>query len=71
MTMSKTDKNPPDTNESTTRQGEDVSKQEHEEGRHDAGAKGASDRPVGKSTARDVTGVDPQDPQDPNSPNLI
>ena len=45
--------------ESVSRRGEDVDKQEDEEGRHDAGTKGASDRPVGTSDERDETSVDP------------
>ena len=45
--------------ESISRRGEDVDKQEDEEGRDDAGTKGASDRPVGTSDERDATSVDP------------
>jgi hypothetical protein len=45
--------------ESLSRRGEDVDKQEDEEGRDDAGTKGASDRPVGTSDERDATSVDP------------
>jgi hypothetical protein len=45
--------------ESLSRRGEDVDKQENEEGRDDAGTKGASDRPVGTSDERDATSVDP------------
>ena len=45
--------------ESLSRRGEDVDKQEDEEGRDDAGTKGASDRPVGTSDERDETSVDP------------
>jgi hypothetical protein len=56
--------------ESTTRRGEDVVKKEGKEpGRYDAGKKGRSQRPVGKSTARDYTGVNPQDPIDPDDPD--
>jgi hypothetical protein len=44
--------------ESLSRRGEDVDK-ENEEGRDDAGTKGASDRPVGTSDERDATSVDP------------
>lgn len=48
---------------STTRRGEDVVKNEGKEpGRYDTGPKGQSQRPSGKSTARDKTGVDPQEP---------
>ena len=47
--------------ESTTRRGEDVIEEGKEPGRHDGPAQGESQRPTGTSTARDVTGVDPQD----------
>jgi|HubBroStandDraft_1064217.scaffolds.fasta_scaffold420427_1 hypothetical protein len=47
--------------ESTTRRGEDVSEEGKEPGRHDGPAQGESQRPTGTSTARDVTGIDPQD----------
>ena len=45
--------------ESINRHGEDVAKQEDEEGREDTGTQGASDRPVGVSDERDSTSVDP------------
>jgi hypothetical protein len=45
--------------ESLSRRGEDVDKQEDEEGRDDAGTQGASDRPVGVSDERASTSVDP------------
>jgi hypothetical protein len=45
---------------SPNRRGEDVAKQEHEAGREDAGTHGASQRPAGTSTTRDMTGVDPK-----------
>ena len=41
---------------------EDIAEAEKEAGRQDTGTSGGSDRPTGSSTARDVTGVDPQDP---------
>jgi len=47
---------------STTRRGEDVADQEGGSGRQTTGTQGQSQRPVGTSTARDSTGVDPQDP---------
>ena len=50
--------------------GEEARKAEPEAGRQDAPRKGRTQRPQGKSTARDMTSVDPQDPQDPDSPNL-
>jgi len=50
-----------DPGQSTTRSGEEIGSSEQEEGRQDTGSKGATQRPTGTSTARDVTGVDPQD----------
>jgi hypothetical protein len=47
--------------ESMTRRGEDVAKQEDEEGRDDAGTQGPSGRPVGTSDERASTSVDPQE----------
>lgn len=47
---------------STTRRGEDVIEEEGEAGRHPTGTQGESQRPVGESTARDSTGIDPQEP---------
>ncbi len=56
--------------ESQTRRGEDMKGDEGKEsGREDAGTKGTSERPVGTSTARDVTGVDPQDPIGEDGPD--
>jgi hypothetical protein len=46
---------------SMTRRGEDVGKQEDEEGRDDTGTKGSTDRPTGVSDERASTSVDPQD----------
>ena len=45
--------------ESINRRGEDVVKQEGEEGREHAGTRGSSDRPAGVSDERDATSVDP------------
>jgi hypothetical protein len=45
--------------ESINRHGEDVAKQEDEEGRDDAGTKGPTDRPTGVSDERASTAVDP------------
>jgi hypothetical protein len=53
---------------SATRRGEDVVKEEGKDGRRDTGTQGESQRPVGESTARDSTGVDPQDPSGPTMP---
>lgn len=47
--------------ESQTRRGEDVAKEEQEAGRQDTGVQGATERPMGTSTARDFTGVDPKE----------
>lgn len=47
---------------STTRRGEDVVDEEGEAGRHTTGTQGESQRPVGQSTPRDSTGIDPQEP---------
>jgi len=51
-----------------TRRGEDIGKNEKEAGREDAGTQGETERPMGTSTARDYTGVDPQEPQGGGSP---
>ena len=45
--------------ESINRRGEDVIKQEGEEGREHAGTKGPTDRPHGVSDDRDETSIDP------------
>jgi hypothetical protein len=48
--------------DSVSRRGEDMVRDEGKEpGRHDTGAQGESERPTGRSTARDATSVDPQD----------
>lgn len=55
--------------QSMTTRGEDIAERDGSEaGRQDTGTQGASERPTGTSTARDVTGVDPQEPIDPESP---
>jgi hydrogenase small subunit len=46
------------------RRGEESARREQDAGRHEAGTKG-QERPAGKSSARDVTGIDPQDPIQP------
>jgi hypothetical protein len=59
------DLTPAGAGQSSTRRGEDVASEDGKEpGRYDTGTQGESDRPVGESDARDVTGVDPQDPID-------
>ena len=56
---------------STTRSGEEIVGGEGKEpGRQDAGTQGPTKRPVGTSTMRDSTGIDPQDPKAEDSPNL-
>jgi hypothetical protein len=55
---------------SITRRGEDVKKQASEPGRYQTTPERAGDRPGGKSTARDSTGIRPEDPIDPCMPNL-
>ena len=63
--------NPENVGDSTTRRGEAiVDKEGKEPGRMDAGTQGPSQRPVGTSTMRDSTGIDPQDPKDEESPTL-
>ncbi|GAC1500608.1 MAG: hypothetical protein NVS1B14_04640 [Vulcanimicrobiaceae bacterium] len=57
--------------ETDFRKREDEGRPQREPGRVDTGTKGESDRPTGKSTGRDSTGVNPEDPIDPKSPNLI
>jgi hypothetical protein len=53
---------------STTRRGEDVVTDDGEDGRHRTGTQGQSGRPVGTSTARDSTGIDPQEPSGATMP---
>jgi hypothetical protein len=53
---------PLDVGTSTTRRGEDVVEEDGEDGRFRTGTQGETQRPVGESTARDSTGVDPQEP---------
>jgi hypothetical protein len=56
--------------ESTSRRGEDIANSSGtDEGREDLGTQGASDRPVGTSTAAASTGVDPQESAEPGMPN--
>jgi hypothetical protein len=53
--------------ESTTRRGEDIRDEDGvEAGREPEVGTSGADRPYGKSTARDVTSIDPQDPIDPD-----
>jgi hypothetical protein len=55
--------------ESMTRRGEDIEEQEGKDtGRYDTGTKGPAERPTGKSTERDSTGVDPQETTGPTQP---
>lgn len=52
---------PLDVGTSTNRHGEDVVDEEGGNGRRTTGTQGQSQRPVGTSSPRDSTGVDPQD----------
>ena len=45
---------------SPNRRAEDVAKNEQEPGRRDIEPQGKTKRPAGKSTTRDMTGIDPQ-----------
>ena len=55
---------PKNVGKSTTRRGEDVLKREGKEpGRYETEEKGEGGRPVGKSTMRDQTGVNPTKPK--------
>ena len=51
---------PENVGKSTTHRGEDLAKKGKEPGRYDVEEKGSSERPAGKSTLRDQTGVDPK-----------
>lgn len=53
---------------STTRRGEDVVDKDGENGRYRTGTQGESQRPVGKSTPQDSTGIDPQEPSGATMP---
>jgi hypothetical protein len=55
--------------ESKSRRGEQV-KKGNEPGRYDAGTKGKSQRPVGKSSPEDSSGVGAQKPIDESMPNM-
>jgi hypothetical protein len=55
---------------SVTRRAEDYRKERIEAGRYRTEPSGPGERPGGKSTARDTTGICPQDPIDPTSPDL-
>ena len=63
------DGNPKAVGKSSQRGGGEVAMHGKEAGRKDSPA-GKGGRPVGTSTARDSTGIDPQDPIDPKSPPL-
>jgi hypothetical protein len=53
---------------SITRRGEDVVEDDGEDGRQTTGAQGQTQRPVGTSTSRDSTGIDPQEADGPTMP---
>jgi hypothetical protein len=54
---------------SKTQRGEDVVKAKPEAGRYETHPEGR-ERPVGKSTSRDSSGVYPQNPVDSSAPNI-
>lgn len=57
--------------DSIAHRGENMIEEEGKEaGRYDTGTQGPTNRPVGESTARDSTGVNPQEPIDDSSPVL-
>ena len=47
--------------ESINRRAEDIAREEQEAGRQDGPNQGATGRPTGTSTPRDMTGVDPSE----------
>jgi hypothetical protein len=59
---------PGDVGTSTTRRGEDVVAEDGEDGRRTTGTQSESQRPVGESTPRDSTGIDPQESSGPTMP---
>ncbi len=59
---------PGDVGTSTTRRGEDIVEDDGEDGRYRTGTQGESERPVGESTPRDSTGIDPQEPSGATMP---
>ena len=59
---------PGDVGTSTTRRGEDVVGEDGQDGRQRTGTPGESQRPVGESTPRDSTGIDPQEPSGATMP---
>ena len=59
---------PGDVVTSTTRRGEDVVDEDGQDGRYRSGTQGESERPVGESTPRDSTGIDPQEPSGATMP---
>jgi hypothetical protein len=59
---------PGDVGTSTTRRGEDVVGEDGEDGRHRTGVQADSQRPVGESTPRDSTSIDPQESSGPTMP---
>ncbi len=62
---------PAGVDESVAHHGENMIAEEGKEpGRVDAGTQGPTNRPVGTSTARDATGVEPQEPITERAPTL-
>ncbi|MBE3012194.1 hypothetical protein IL992_23780 [Microbispora sp. NEAU-D428] len=56
--------------ESLSRGGEELAKQKQEPGRGQVGVQGKTDRPHGRSTLDDSTGIAPEGPIDEESPPL-
>ena len=55
---------------SVSKRAEELAREGPEPGRYRTRPARRGERPGGKSTARDSTGVDPKDPIDPRMPNL-
>lgn len=69
QTATKADASTPlDVGTSTTRRGEDIMDDDGEDGRVRTGTQGESQRPVGESTAKDSTGINPQEPDGATMP---
>ncbi|MGI5161613.1 hypothetical protein [Microbispora sp. CA-102843] len=56
--------------ETLSRGGEELAEQKQEPGRDQVGVQGKTDRPHGRSTLEDSTGIAPEEPIDEESPPL-
>ncbi|MEV4455672.1 hypothetical protein [Microbispora sp. NPDC049633] len=56
--------------ETLSRRGEETAQREREPGRDREGVRGEADRPQGRSTLEDSTGIEPEGPIDEESPPL-